>query len=102
MRSEVAHLDLTRVGDDQLCAAVNDRLAQKCADDGVRFARVRANDDEDLEVSHLGDRVRHRRRADGDGQRRHRCGVTQTRAVIDVVGIETLPNEFLEQIRFLV
>ncbi len=64
--------------------------------------RVGTDHDDDFGVHGRGKRRRHRARTQAFEQRRHRGGVAQPRAVIDIVGAEAGANQLLEQIGFLV
>ena len=66
------------------------------------FGRVRPNHENDFRVLALVERGRHGTRADPFHQCGDRGGMTQPRAVIDIVGAEAGANEFLEQVSFFV
>ena len=66
------------------------------------LGRVGTDDQQTLGFRHVGDLVGDRARPDAFQQRGHGRGVTQARAVIDVVGAEARPHEFLKQIRLFV
>ena len=64
--------------------------------------RVGANHDDHLGIQGFHERRGHRARTDAFHQRRHRTGVTQPGAVIDVVGLKRRADQLLEQIGFFV
>ena len=66
------------------------------------LGRVGADDDDDVGILALVEGRGHRRRADAFQQRRHRGGVAEPRAVIDIVGAEAGAHQLLEQIGLFV
>ena len=66
------------------------------------LGRVRPDHDDHVRVHGRGERRAHRARADVLEQRRDRAGVTEARAVVDVVRAEAGAHELLKQIRLLV
>ena len=90
-----------RIHHDELGAALG-RLLEEGGGDRMVLGRIGADDDDDVGILALVEGRGHRRRADAFEQRRHRRGVAQPRAVIDIVGAETGAHEFLEQIGFFV
>ncbi len=66
------------------------------------LGRVGADDDDEIGILALVEGRGHRGRADAFEQRRHRRGVAQPRAVVDVVGAEAGADQLLEQIGLFV
>ena len=64
--------------------------------------RVGADQEHHFGLHHVVHLVGHRARADAFEQRRHRRGVAQARAVVDVVGAEAGAHQLLEQVGLLV
>ena len=90
-----------RVHDDELGAALGGLLEEGRGDRMV-LGRVGADDDDEVGVLALVEGRGHRGRADAFQQRRHRRGVAEPRAVIDVVGAEAGAHQLLEQIGLFV
>ena len=90
-----------RIDDDERCAALR-RLLEEGRGDGMVLGRVGADDHDDVGVLDLVEGRGHGAGADALDQRRHRRGVTQPRAVIDVVVAEARADQLLEQIGFFV
>ena len=90
-----------RVHHDELRALLH-RVLEESRGDRVVLGRVGADHDDHLGVLGRDEGRRHRGRADPLHQRRHRRGMAEPRAVIDVVGAEADPHQFLEQIGLLV
>ena len=80
-------------------AAILDRVEK---DTGKRIDAASADDDDDVGMARLVEARRYRAGADGFQQRRHRRGMTKTRAVIDIVAAEARAHQLLEKIGFLV
>ena len=66
------------------------------------LGRVGADHHDHVGILHLVEGGRHRRRAHAFQQRRHRRGMAQPRAVIDIVGAEAGAHQLLEQIGLFV
>ena len=90
-----------RIHHHELRAALG-RLLEKGRGDRMILGRIGADDDDEIGILALVEGRGHRRRADAFEQRRHRRGVAQPGAVIDIVGAETGAHQFLEQIGFFV
>ena len=97
----VGDLGPPRVGDDQRGAGVGSLLDERRRH-RVVVGGVRADDENGVRFQGVGKRVRHRAAADLVQQRRHRRGMAQPRAVVDVVGAEDRANELLKQVVVLV
>ncbi len=69
---------------------------------GVSFSRVRAGDQEDIGFHNVPNGVGHRSRANGRGQTGHAAAVSETGAVVDIIGANDRPGQFLEQVVFFV
>ena len=82
-----------RVHDDQLGAALG-RVLEEGRGDGMVLGRPRADDDDAVGILGGRERRRHGARVQALHQRRHRRGMAQPRAVIDVVGAEALRISF--------
>ena len=95
------HRGAARIHDNQLAAAFG-KLLEIGGCNGVVFCGVGPNHDGHISVFDLVKRGRHRARAHVFHQRRHRRGMAQTRAVIDVVMPKTLADQLLEQIRLFI
>src|SRR2546429_1364733 len=81
-------LGLARVGHDEGRAPLVGALDRR-PEDGVGLRRVRPRDEDDVRrVLDLAHRARRRGRVQRPLHRRHRGGVAQARAVVDVVGAE--------------
>ena len=78
------------------------RLLEEGRGDRMVLGRVGADDDDDVGVLALVEGRGHRGRADAFEQRRHRRGVAEPRAVVDVVGAEAGAHQLLEQIGLFV
>ena len=90
-----------RIHHDQLGAALG-RLLEIGRRHRMVLGRVGADDDNDIGILHLVEGGRHRSRADAFQQRRHRGGVAEPRAMIDIVGAEAGAHQLLEQIGLFV
>ena len=90
-----------RVHHDQLAAALGE-LLEIGRGDRVVLDRVGADDDGDIGVLDLVEGRGDRTRADVLHQRRHRGGMAEPGAVIDVVVAEALADQLLEEIGLLV
>ena len=90
-----------RIHHDQLGAALG-RILDEGRGDRMVDRWIGADHDDDLGVHRGGERRRHRARIQAFHQRRHRGGVAQPGAVIDIVGAEAGAHQFLEQIGLLV
>ena len=90
-----------RIHHDQLGAALGGVLDIGRGDRMVH-GRVGADHDDDFGVHRGRKRRRHRARIQPFHQRRHRRGVAQPRAVIDIVGAEAGAHQLLEQVRLFV
>ena len=90
-----------RIHHDELGAALG-RLLEEGRGDRMVLGRVGADDDDDVGVLALVEGRGHRGRADAFQQRRHRRGVAEPRAVVDVVGAEAGAHQLLEQIGLFV
>ena len=66
------------------------------------FRGVGAGDQDDVGLLDIGDGVGHRATSERCGQTGHGGAVSETGAVIDVVGLEHRPGEFLGDVVFLV
>ena len=66
------------------------------------LGRIGADHDDEIGILALVEGRGHRRRADAFEQRRHRGGVAEPRAVIDIVGAEAGAHQLLEQIGLFV
>ena len=75
---------------------------KKVAATGMVLGRIGADHDDDVGVLALVEGRGHGGRADAFEQRRHRGGVAEPRAVIDIVGAEAGAHQLLEQIGLLV
>ena len=73
-------------------------------DGGVAGIRVTADHQKEigLTIFGVGDGVGHRPASKRDGQTGHRGSVSESGAVIDIVGSDRCPHEFLHQIVFFV
>ena len=78
------------------------RLLEEGGGDGMVLGGVGADHDDDVGVLARGERSGHRPRADALEERDDRRGMTQARAVIDVVGAEPLADQLLDEVRLLV
>ena len=78
------------------------RLLEECRGDGMVLGRVGADDHDDVGVLDLVEGGGHGAGADALDQRRHRRGMAQPRAVIDVVVAEARADQLLEQISLFV
>ena len=90
-----------RIHDDQLGAALG-RVLDEGRGDRMVHGRIGADHDDHLGVHGRRERRRHRAGVQAFHQRRHRRGVAQPRAVIDIVGAEAGAHQLLEQIGLLV
>ncbi len=95
------HRRAARVHDDELGATLR-RLLEEGGSDRVVLGRVRADHDDQLGILALVEGGGHRRRADAFEQRRHRRGVAEARAMVDVVGAEAGADQLLEQVRLFI
>ena len=90
-----------RVHDDELRAALG-RVLEEGRGDRMVLDRIGADDDDHVGVLGGHERRRHGARADAFEKTGHGRGVTQARAVVDVVGGKAGAHELLEQVGFLV
>ena len=95
---EVDQIDAPRVDDDHLRPVFLDRFLHLQRNDGMVLARVRADNHEHIVQNDLRGRVAHRRGADRLLKRHHRPGVTETRAVVHVIGAEQGAPHLLQQV----
>ncbi len=101
IRRVTRQIGAARVGHDQL-GAVLGRVLDPGRADRVIAGRVGADDEHDLRLDRVHDRVGDRARAQPFQQRRDAGGVAKPRAVVDVVGAESGTHELLEQVSLLV
>lgn len=101
-RREIRQLDLARVDQDQFCAALANRLLHLQADDRMRLRGVASGHQKDIGQMHICDGVGHRARTQCRGQTGHGAGVSEPRAVIDVVRTDQSARHLLQEIIFLV
>jgi hypothetical protein len=98
-RGELGDVDGPGIGDHELDAAREHGLADHGAKDRVLLGGVGTDDEEGLglfdDVVH---RIAHGARAQAHAQAGHGRGVTQTRAMIDIMGAEHLAGELLHQV----
>ncbi len=94
-------LDLPRIDEDQLGAPLHG-IDHPRSDEGMLRRGVGTGDQEQVRVLELPDGVGHRSRTECGGQTDHRGAVSETGAVIDVVGAEGRPGHLHEQVIFLV
>ncbi len=97
-RGEVAQLQPPRVDDDELGAVVAHGRLHLQRNDGVILGGIRAGDDEAVAVNDFGGRVAHGRRAERLEQRDDAGSMTETRAMIHVVGSEQGAEHLLHEI----
>ena len=90
-----------RINDDQRFSVFH-RIFHESGGDRMIFGRVGANDNNDIRFGYILNRVGDRTRANHFKQGDDRGGVTQARAVIDIVAAETGPHQFLEQVGLFV
>src|SRR3974390_3471141 len=90
-----------RIHHDQLGAALR-RLLEIGGGNRVVLGRVGADDDNNVGILHLVEAGRHGSRSDAFEQSCDRRGMTESCAVIDIVGAESGTHELLEEISFLV
>ncbi len=90
-----------RIDDDQFSAAIHGGQHPP-GDLGMGLGGVGAGNQDDLGPLDLVDRVGHRPAAEGGGQTGHGGGVSEAGAVVDVVGGESRPGEFLQEVVLLV
>ena len=95
------HRRAARIHDDEFGAALGS-LLEECRGNRMVVGRVGADDDDDVGVLALVEGRGHGRRADAFQQRRHRRGVAEPRAMVDVVGAEAGAHQLLEQIGLFV
>ena len=94
-------LGAARVGDDQLGAVLR-RVLHPGGGHRMVDRRIGADHQHHLGVHHVAHLVGDRARADALEQRRHRGGMAQARAMVDVVGAETGAHQLLEQVGLFV
>ena len=92
---------LARVGNDDL-GAFAVCLDHAVRDDRMGLLGIGADDEDDLHVLDLADRIGHRTGTEYGGQPGHRRRVSETGAVIDVVCADPRADELLEGVIFLV
>ena len=90
-----------RVADDEGGAALGG-IFEEGSGNRVVLGRVGADDQDDIGLERVGERRGDRRRTDGLEQSRHRRGMAQPGAVVDIVGAETGAHQLLEEIGLLV
>ncbi len=90
-----------RIGDHQLGAALRRVLDVGCRHRMVH-GRIGADHQDEFGIHGGGERRRYRTGIQALHQRRHRRGMAQTRAVIDIVGAEAGAHQLLEQIGLFV
>ena len=90
-----------RIHHDELGATLG-RLLEEGRRDWMILGWVGADHHDHVGILHLVEGGRHRRGADTFQQCRHRRGVAQPRAMIDIVGAEAGAHQLLEQIGLLV
>ena len=95
------HVDAPGIGDDELRALAHGLLDVDGAD-GVRLARVGADDEDRLGVLEVLERVGHGAAAQGLDQAGDRGGVAEPRAVVDVLRAPDGAHELLEDVVVLV
>ena len=90
-----------RIHHNQLAAAFG-KLFEICGGNGVIFNRVGANHNRHIGIFNFVKRRRNRARSNIFQKRRHRRGMAQPRAVINIVMAKALTDHFLEQIRLFI
>ena len=90
-----------RIDDDELGAALR-RLLEEGRGDRMVLGRIGADDHHHVGMLDLVEGRGHGARADALDQRRHRRGMAEPRAVIDIVVAEARADQLLEQIGFFV
>ena len=96
-----AHRLAARINDDELGAAFC-RLLEEGRGDGMVFGRIGADDHDNVGVLDLVEGRGHGAGADALDQCRDRRGMTQPRAVIDIVVAKAGADQLLEQIGLFV
>ena len=97
----LAHRLPARIDDDELGAALR-RLFEEGRGHRMILGGIGADDHDHVGMLDLVEGRGHRAGADAVDQRRHRRGVTEPRAVIDIVGAEAGADQLLEQIGLFV
>ena len=95
-------VDLPGIDHDQFGAVLADGPFDAGRDDGMVFRRVGSRRQDDIGEFDLLDGVRHCTASECGGQTGHRHGVSETGAVIDIVGADHRAHEFLEEVVFLI
>ena len=101
MVSELDQWMLADIDDNQLGAAFG-RLFDKRRRDRMIGRCVGARDERHFALRHVGEDIGHRPRSNRLHERRDRRGVTETGAMIDVIGSPPGANQLLEQIGFFI
>jgi hypothetical protein len=94
-RRETRELDLTWIDENQFRAALADRLLHLQTNDRMRLCGVTSGYKEDICQMNICDGISHRARTQGCRQTGDRAGVSEPRAVIDVVGTEQAARHLL-------
>ena len=95
---EIDQFDAAGVDDDHFCAILTDGFLHLQGDDGMVLGRVRAGHDHDVIVDDFAGGIAHRRRANRLLERHHAARMTETGAVVHVVGAEQRPEHLLQQV----
>ena len=93
----IRHLGPTRIGHDERRAALG-RLLHERRRHRVVVGGVGADDENGLGLQTIGERIGHRTAANLLHQGRYGGGMTQPRAVIDVIGAEHRADQLLKEI----
>ena len=102
-RGELSDVDPARIGDHQLDAALEHRLADARPEHRVLFGGVRADNQDGLGIpADVVKGIAHGAGAVAHRQSGHGRGMTKPGAVVDVVRADHLARELLRQIVFFV
>ena len=96
------HPYLSRVSYYEFCLAVPDCFHNFNGDYGMSLRGVRANDKYAVSVSDFSDGVGHGAAAECCDQTGHGRRMSETGAMVDIVGADNGPGKFLHQVVFFV
>ncbi|OQA20998.1 MAG: hypothetical protein BWY63_01415 [Chloroflexi bacterium ADurb.Bin360] len=96
-------VDAARVSDNQRNTAITHGMTNARPDDGVLLGGVGANDEDNLRLlGRVFDGVAHRTTTKRGRQTRNRRSVTESRAVINVIGLPNTARNLLHQVALFV
>jgi hypothetical protein len=99
---KIRQFDLARVDQNQLRAVFADRFLHFQTNNRMCLGCIASSNEQDIRQMNIGDGIGHRARAQCRGQTGHGTGVSEPRAVVDVICADQSARHLLQEIIFLV